>query len=383
MYSALPAYAELHCLSNFTFLRGASHATELVARAAELGYAALAITDECSLAGVVRAHVAAREAGLHLIIGSEIRLEDGPRLVLLAADRAGYGRLSSLITLGRRREKKGSYRLLRADIEAGLPGCLALLLPDEHTAAPEARWLAQCFGDRGWIAAALHSGPDDRAKLAGLRELAQGSGLPLVAAGGVLMHKRSRQPLQDVLTAIRLRKGVAHCGHALEPNAERHLRQRMRLAQVYPPELLAATLDIAAQCTFSLDSLRYEYPEELVPAGETPAGHLRKLTLRGLQKRFPQGVSDKVAALVEHELRPNWRTSRFSSRSRTSSALPNAAASCARAAARPPTPPFATPSASPRSTRRACPCCSSVSFRASATSRRTSTSISSTSGARR
>jgi error-prone DNA polymerase len=302
MYSALPAYAELHCLSNFTFLRGASHATELVARAAELGYAALAITDECSLAGVVRAHVAAREAGLHLIIGSEIRLEDGPRLVLLAADRAGYGRLSSLITLGRRREKKGSYRLLRADIEAGLPGCLALLLPDEHTAAPEARWLAQCFGDRGWIAAALHSGPDDRAKLAGLRELAQGSGLPLVAAGGVLMHKRSRQPLQDVLTAIRLRKGVAHCGHALEPNAERHLRQRMRLAQVYPPELLAATLDIAAQCTFSLDSLRYEYPEELVPAGETPAGHLRKLTLRGLQKRFPQGVSDKVAALVEHEL---------------------------------------------------------------------------------
>ncbi len=323
MYSVLPAYAELHCLSNFTFLRGASHASELVERAFALGYASLAITDECSLAGVVRAHVAAKAAGLHLIIGSEIKLDDGPRLVLLATDRDGYGRLSSLITLGRRREKKGSYRLLRADFEAGLcgglalPGCLALLVPDvshdapalhdpashEGTGAADARWFAQCFGDRGWIAAELHNGPDDRAKFAALRGLARVSGLPLVATGGVLMHKRSRQPLQDVLTAIRLRTPVAHCGLALEPNAERHLRQRMHLAQVYPPELLAATLDIAARCTFSLDSLRYEYPEELVPAGQTPAGHLRALTLRGLAKRFAQGVPDKVGALIEHELK--------------------------------------------------------------------------------
>ena len=303
IYSALPAYAELHCLSNFSFLRAASHATELVARAAGLGYAALAITDECSLAGIVRAHVAAKEAGLHLIVGSEIKLADGPRLVLLATDRAGYGRLSALITLGRRREKKGSYRLLRADIEAGLPGCLALLLPDETTDLTEARWFVQCFTGCGWIAAELHNGPDDRARLAELHELARNSDLPLVAAGGVLMHQRSRQPLHDVLTAIRLRTTVARCGHALQPNAERHLRQRMHLAQVYPPELLAATLDIAARCTFSLDSLRYEYPEELVPVGETPAGHLRALTLRGLAKRFPQGVSDKVSVLIERELK--------------------------------------------------------------------------------
>jgi error-prone DNA polymerase len=309
VYSALPAYAELHCLSNFTFLRGASHAAELVERAFALGYASLAITDECSLAGIVRAHVAAKEAGLHLIVGSEIKLQDGPRLVLLAADRDGYGRLSALITLGRRREKKGSYRLSRSDVETGLPGCpalpgcLALLVPDEDTGAADARWFARLFGDRGWIAAELHKGPDDRARLAALRELARDSGLPLAAAGGVLMHKRSRQPLQDVLTAIRLRTSVARCGHALAPNAERHLRQRVHLAQVYPPELLAATLDIAARCTFSLDSLRYEYPEELVPAGQTLAGHLRALTLQGLAARFPQGVPDKVGTLIEHELK--------------------------------------------------------------------------------
>ena len=302
MYSALPAYAELHCLSNFTFLRGASHAAELIERAAALGYAALAITDECSLAGIVRAHVAAKETGLHLIVGSEIRLADGPRLVLLATDRAGYGRLSSLITLGRRREKKGGYRLLRADIAGGVPGCLALLVPDDNTDTAALGWFAQCFKGRGWIAVELHKGADDRARLAALRVLADESGLPLVAAGGVLMHQRSRQPLQDVLTAIRLRTPVARCGRQLQPNAERHLRQRMHLAQAYPPELLAATLDIAAQCGFSLDTLKYEYPQELVPAGETPAGHLRKLTLRGLDKRFPQGVPDKVGALIEHEL---------------------------------------------------------------------------------
>jgi len=303
VYSVLLAYAELHCLSNFTFLRGASHATELVARAAELGYAALAITDECSLAGIVRAHVAAKEAGLPLIVGSEIKLADGPRLVLLARDRAGYGHLSSLITLGRRREKKGRYHLVRADLEAGLPGCLALLLPDESPDPADAHWFAQRFEGRGWIAVELHNGPDDRARLAALRDLAHKSALPLVAAGGVLMHQRSRAPLHDVLTAIRLGTPVARCGHALQPNAERHLRQRVRLAQVYPPELLKATLDIAARCDFSLDSLRYEYPEELVPPGETPAGHLRTLTLRGLAERFPDGVPDKVRVLVEHELK--------------------------------------------------------------------------------
>jgi len=312
MFSTLPAYAELHCLSNFTFLRGASHPEELVKRAVELGYSALAITDECSLAGIVRAHVAAKEHGLPLIVGTEIRLEDGPKLVLLATDREAYGNLSELITTGRRRGAKGRYSLSRADLDGGSAGCLALLLPPHPGPLPrggeggddlaQARWLAGCFPGSAWIAVELLCGPNDRARLEELCELGTASGLPLVAAGDVHMHVRSRRRLQDTLTAIRLRVPVDRCGHALYPNAERHLRLRLRLANLYPVELLAETLNVAERCTFSLDSLRYEYPEELVPVGETPASHLRRLTEEGLCERFPQGTPAHVKRLVEHEL---------------------------------------------------------------------------------
>ena len=308
VYSPLPAYAELHCLSNFTFLRGASHPEELVRRAAGLGYSALAVTDECSLAGVVRAHVAAKDVGLPLVIGSEIRLQDGPRLVLLATDREGYGNLSELITRGRRRTKKGSYSLDWSDLDSGLPGCLALLTFPHPCPLPKgegekhSRSVAERFPGRAWIAAELLQGPDDRARLAGLRELGKIYGLPLAAAGDVHMHVRSRRPLQDTLTAIRMRTTVQACGHALHPNAERHLRLRMRLAQIYPAELLAETVRIAERCHFSLEELRYEYPEELVPESETPASWLRKLTEEGLQRRFPAGAPQKIRDLVEREL---------------------------------------------------------------------------------
>ena len=302
MFSPLPAYAELHCLSNFTFLRGASHPEELVHRAAALGYSALALTDECSLAGIVRAHVAAKDTGLPLVIGSEVQLKDGPKLVLLATDRSSYGHLSELITLGRRRSKKGSYSLGPGDITGGLPGCLALLLPDGKHDAEHAEFVAGLFAGRAWIAAELLCGPDDRTRLAALRELGGQSGLPLVAAGDVHMHLRSRRALQDTLTAIRLRTPVRACGHVLHPNAERHLRLRMRLAQIYPPDLLAETVKIAERCSFSLEELRYEYPEELVPEDETPASWLRKLTEKGLARRFPNGYSDEVRGLVEREL---------------------------------------------------------------------------------
>jgi error-prone DNA polymerase len=301
MYSPLPAYAELHCLSNFTFLRGASHPEELMQRAAALGYKALALTDECSFAGTVRAYVAAKDIGLPLVIGSEIRLKDGPKLVFLATSREGYGQLSTLITRGRIGSKKGSYSLGRADL-GDLPGCLALLIPDGKHDAEHARFAAERFPGRAWIAAELLCGPDDRSSLAALRELGRNAGLPLVASGDVHMHVRSRRVLQDTLTAIRLRTPVRACGHALHPNAERHLRLRMRLAQLYPPELLAETVCIAERCRFSLDELRYEYPEELVPEGETPASWLRKLTEEGLQKRFPGGASQKIRGLIEREL---------------------------------------------------------------------------------
>ncbi len=298
----MPAYAELHCLSNFSFLTGASHPEELVQRAHALGYAALALTDQCSLAGVVRAHLAAKACGLQLIVGSELALDDGPRLVLLAQDREGYGNLSELITTGRRRAAKGSYRLARADLAQGISGCIALWLADEASIADDGRWLAELFPrpllDRGGTAPGRGRPPEARPPPGPLAA----TGLPLVATGGVLMHDRARQPLQDVLTAIRLGVPVAEAGLALQPNAERHLRPPDALARFYPTALLAETATIAARCSFSLDELRYEYPDELVPTGRTPTTHLRQLTEQGLRSRWPAGEPAKVRRLVEHEL---------------------------------------------------------------------------------
>jgi error-prone DNA polymerase len=301
-------YAELHCLSNFSFLRGASRGEELVERAAQLGYAALAITDECSVAGVVRAHVAAREHKLKLIVGAEFRLEDGLRCVLLARDRTGYGRLCRLITRGRRAATKGSYKLTRADFEELLvqptscpscpSSCLCLWLPAAQPNPDEARWLASLFPGQAWIAVELLTTGRDRRRLAQLQALGQEVGLPLVASGDVHMHSRGRRALQDVLTATRLGTTVEQAGLALFPNGERHLRPVTRIAELHPPELLAATLEIAAQCTFSLDELRYEYPREIVPDGYTPAAWLRQLTEEGARQRWPQGMPQATRQAV-------------------------------------------------------------------------------------
>ena len=301
-----PHYAELHCLSNFTFLRGAAHPAELVERAHELRYSALALTDECSLAGVVRAYEAARDHGLQLIIGAEFRFEEGPKLVLLATDRASYGRLSALVTLGRMRTPKGGYRLTRPDLDAqDLEGCLALLVPPdgEDEARAQAALVAERFPQRAWIAVELLCGPDDDARLSMLMRIAKATGLPLVAAGDVHMHVPSRRMLQDALTAIRLGVPVHRAGDALYPNAERHLRPRSRLAQIYPPSLLDETLHIAARCSFSLASLRYEYPDEIVPAGHSATSYLRQLAEEGLVRRFPRGASAHVRDQVEYELK--------------------------------------------------------------------------------
>jgi error-prone DNA polymerase len=302
----LPPYAELHCLSNFSFLRGASHPEELVERAHALGYAALALTDECSVAGVVRAHLAARDAALKFMIGSQFTLADGLKLVLYATDRATYGDLTQLITRGRRNATKGSYALTRDDVVALAPRCLALWVPPAALGEPssaDARWFADAFPGRAWLAAALLARSGDRARLSRLQALAHETSLPLVAAGDVHMHARARRALQDTLTAIRLRTPLAECGYALFPNGERHLRSRARLATLYPRELTDATLDLADRCTFSLDELRYEYPEELVPAGATPASHLRELVDAGLKRRYGEApVRRDVRDLIDYEL---------------------------------------------------------------------------------
>ena len=300
-------YAELHCISNFTFLRGASHPEELVLRAHELGYAALAITDECSLAGVVRAHVEAKQQRLPLIIGSEFRLEDGLRFLLLASDRTGYGNLAALITRGRRNAVKGSYRLTRADLADGVAGCLALWLPGRAPDSDEARWLAARFPGALWIAAERLLDADDAVRCAKLAAIAAATGLPLVATGDVHMHRRERRALQDTLTAIRFKTSVAQAGYALHPNGERHLRPLETLQRLYPTAWLAQTLVIAERCRFSLDELRYEYPEEIVPAGQTPTSYLRQLTEDGFAWRFPVATTSaaaraKVRKLIEHEL---------------------------------------------------------------------------------
>ena len=299
----LPAYAELHALSNFTFLRGASHPEELVERAAELGYSALAITDECSLAGVVHAHVAAKNAELKLIIGSEFQLVDGPKIILLATDRGGYGNLSELITKARLKSVKGSYRLLRDELVNGIPGCLALLVPGKELERDDVFWLKALFPERCWIAVELHAGIHDKLHLDQLTRFSREADVPLVAGGNVHMHVRSRRMLQDTLTAIRLKTPLNQAGRALHPNGERHLRSRVTLARIYPERLLAETLRIAALCNFSLDSLRYEYPDELVPQGYTSSAYLRLLTTEGLKQRFPQGTPQHVQSLVERELK--------------------------------------------------------------------------------
>jgi error-prone DNA polymerase len=307
----LPAYAELHCLSNFSFLRGASHPEELVERAHALGYAALALTDECSVAGVVRAHLAARACGVKLLIGSECTLADGVKLVLLATDRASYGNLTQIVTRGRRHAAKGRYALARADVAAHAGGLLALWLPpasarasddDDAAALATAGWVAATFPGRAWIGVELTVRAGDRTRLEALARRSHATGLPLVAAGDVHMHVRARRALQDTLTAIRLRTPLSECGHALFPNGERHLRSRARLATIYPPELLAASVAIAARCTFSLDELRYEYPDEIVPPGETPASCLRRLVDEGLARRYERGAPPEVRELIEHEL---------------------------------------------------------------------------------
>ena len=301
--ATLPDYAELHCLSNFSFLRGASHAEELVARAQELGYSALAITDECSFAGVVRAHVAARSLGFKLLIGTELTLRDGMKLVLLAQNRAGYGNLCAIISLARRRAPKGSYRLSSGDLARGIPGCLALWLADAEACGDDGRWLAEAFAQRCWIAYERHLNADDAPRLAALRALSTQSGLPLVACGDVHMHRRGRRPLQDILTALRLKSTVDDAAGALFANGERHLRSRLRLARLYPPDLLAQTVRVAALCDFSLDELRYEYPQDdVVPAGQTPAAYLRSEVEQGLRVRYPGGAGDRVGRQIAYEL---------------------------------------------------------------------------------
>ncbi|MEO6017086.1 MAG: error-prone DNA polymerase, partial [Polaromonas sp.] len=315
----LPDYAELHALSNFSFQRGASHAQELAERAFQLGYKALAITDECSVAGVVRAHEVAKALGLQLLPGAEflVQAPDAFRLVVLPHNAAGWGNLCEFITEARRAGdlmEKGSYRVALGETDfSRLADCEVLLSPlqgvegaiNTEALCAHAAWAAGLFGLNAWLAVELLQGLDDALRLQQLQEVARRTGIPLVAAGHVLMHKRSRKPLHDVMTAIKLGKPVHACGFALQANAEAHLRPRMRLAEIYPARLLRATLEIAARCTFNLDEIRnlYRYPQDdMVPPAETPARWLRRLTWQGAHTRYPHHIPHKIRAQISFEL---------------------------------------------------------------------------------
>ncbi len=342
---ATPHYAELHCKTNFSFLEGASHAHELVDRAVQLEYTALSVTDRNTLAGVVRAHAAAKEHNFKLIIGATIVPVDFPPIVLWVPDRRAYARLSRLITVGRRRAVKGQCELTFADVAHHAEGLLAGLVtypqsepdsprdstpciplcstapgrppgPSMDTASPVRRardhvvsrdhlgQFRDLFGDRGYLLAALHRGPDDQRDLRNLIERARVGRIPLLATGNVLYHAPSRMPLHDVLTAIRHGTTIAAAGDLLQPNAQRHLHTLDELASTFAdvPAALQRTCELADRCTFSLDELRYEYPEELAPRGMTPFEYLTQLAWKGAHKRYPRGIPDKVRSLVEHEL---------------------------------------------------------------------------------
>jgi len=316
----VPAYAELHCLSNFSFQRGASQPEELVERAAALGYSALAITDECSVAGVVRAHVQAKASGLKLLLGAEFWVPLGTgagepahgfTAVVLAHNLQGWGNLCQFITAARRAAPKGQYELgwhgaHHQALWAQLTDCEMLLaFPDAinmeaaYAISTRARGL---FGLNVWLAAESRLGLDDALQRVRLLQLAQCTGLPLVAAGNVRMHVRSRKPLHDVLTAVRLSVPVAQCGFALQPNAELHLRARARLASLYPTQWLANTLVVADKCSFDLREIAFQYPMEALLPGATPAQTLRHYCEEGARERYPQGMPPEVTPKLEHEL---------------------------------------------------------------------------------
>ncbi|WP_293619702.1 error-prone DNA polymerase [Salinisphaera sp.] len=306
--TALPAYAELCCVSAFSFQRGASTPEELVTRAAQLEYDAIALTDECSLAGAVRALQAAEACGMKLILGSRFVLDNGVTLVVLVRNRDGYKRLCQLITTARRRSAKGRYEIGLADLQAAsLADCHLLVLPDYDQPPTPALcnvlgWLASHWPRHAHIALALHRQARDMTHRRRLDRLRRQYGLALVAVGDVHMHRRSRRALQDVFTALRLGQTVASAGQALFANGERYLRPRSTLAALYPADSLAAATRIAALCEFSLRDIHYDYPSELVPAGESALSHLKHLVAEGSRRRWPEGPSAAVRDQIDKEL---------------------------------------------------------------------------------
>ena len=304
----MTAYAELQCASNFSFLRGASHPGELVETAAALGISALAVTDRNSLAGVVRAHAKAKEFGLRFILGCRLEFADGsPAVLCYPTDREAYGRLSRLLTLGQRRARKGGCHLVWDDLLAHGEAQIIIVVPPESlddAFAAHLRRAGADFAGRAWLAAARAYAAQDLQRIGRLDALGRAAGVPIVAVGDVLYHAPERRALQDVLTCVREKCSIGEAGLRLEANAERRLKSPQEMARLFSrwPDAIGRTLEIAARCRFSLDELKYEYPDEPVPPGKSAMQHLADLAWAGALWRYPAGVPSKVEALIRQEL---------------------------------------------------------------------------------
>ncbi|RLP52772.1 MAG: error-prone DNA polymerase [Ketobacter sp.] len=304
-------YSELHCYSNFSFLKGASHPEELVKQASALGYPGLAVTDECSVAGVVRAHVEARQhPDIRLIIGSDFISEEGFHFVILAPTRRAYGQLCTLITLARRRAEKGHYQLKLADLSPLTSECLFIWFPslgqcqptESRSANSHRQALVDAAPQRLWIGLENNLNPQDQQRCRQRQQLALQLGLPLVACGQVHTHHPSRQPLQDIVTAIRLNTHIHSAGFQLHANRESSLRPVEEIQRYFPQAAIEQTQVITQLCQFSLQELRYEYPHEVVPPGHSAQSYLRRLVESGAQHRWPEGVTPHVRSLLKKEL---------------------------------------------------------------------------------
>ncbi|CDT84579.1 putative Bacterial DNA polymerase III, alpha subunit [Vibrio coralliirubri] len=298
-------YSELFCQSNYSFLEGASHAEELVLQADFLRYKALAVTDECSVAGIVKVHSAIKQHKLSLkqIVGSMFWLNEECQVILICPNRQAYAELCRIITNARRRSSKGHYQLSEWDIMSA-KHCFILWFPQQKNEdAHWGQWLSQHHSGRLWIGLQRHLKQTDQQYTDYCVELSQHHQLPITACGGVLMHNANRLPLQHSLTAIKYQKPITEVGSHLLANAERCLRSINKLSHIFKAEWLEESNRIAELCEFDLDSLRYEYPSELTPQGETPMSYLRMLVEKGKRARFPQGVPNDIQQIIEKELR--------------------------------------------------------------------------------
>jgi error-prone DNA polymerase len=304
----MTAYAELQVTTNFSFLRGASHAEELVLQARASGLSAIGICDRNSLAGVVRAHLAAKEHNLRLLVGCRLDLVCGLGLICYPTDRAAYGRLSTLLSNGKMGEtKKGDCHITLEDVAAHADGQIFIAVPPPRLdPAFEARLseLATLWPGRCYLAVSFRHGGRNREQISRLMALGERTGAPGVATNDVLYHIPHRRPLQDVLTCIREGVTIETAGFRLHANAERYIKHPEEMARLFTGHeaALQRTIDITDRCRFSLDELAYHYPDEPVPPGTTPQRHLQHLTREGAKERYPDGVPQRVQAAIDKEL---------------------------------------------------------------------------------